>query len=125
MIHGMFAIDSSSSDESIDLGYIASLRRNLFRRCTDTYHYSGDVKTDVHQDDPLDMKGWSYLPDHEYDRRWVAEFRQRTPALRIQGIMLLQYMELCHPVPTILVIQQIEPFIRASFCSVRIFTSPE
>jgi hypothetical protein len=44
MIHGMFAIDSSSSEESIDLEYIGSLRRHRFRRCTDTYHYPGNVK---------------------------------------------------------------------------------
>jgi hypothetical protein len=52
----MLAYDSSSSDESIDLEYIESLRRHRFRRSTDTYHYSGDVKTDITQNDPLDMK---------------------------------------------------------------------
>jgi hypothetical protein len=32
----------SSSDESIDLEYLEELRRTRFRRCTDTFHYSGD-----------------------------------------------------------------------------------
>jgi hypothetical protein len=81
-IYAMRAYDSSSSDESIDLEYIESLRRHRFRRSTDTYHNSGDVKTDMTQNHPLDMKGWSSLPDHEYERRWVAEFRMKEPVFR-------------------------------------------
>jgi hypothetical protein len=34
---------SDGSDESIDLEYLESLRRQRLPRCTDTYHYSGDV----------------------------------------------------------------------------------
>jgi hypothetical protein len=60
-IPGFFAYDSSSSDESIDVEYLTSLCRHRFKRCTDTYHYSGDVRTDIQQNDPLDMKGWSSL----------------------------------------------------------------
>jgi hypothetical protein len=56
MIPGLFAIDSIRSDESIDLEYITSLRSHRFRRCTDTYHYSGDVKMRTLQNDAL-MKG--------------------------------------------------------------------
>jgi hypothetical protein len=31
------------------------------------YNYSGDVKTAIQQDDPLDMKSWMCLPEHEYE----------------------------------------------------------
>jgi hypothetical protein len=60
-IPGFFAYDSSGSDESIEVEYLASLRRHRFKRCTDTYRYSGQVRTDIQQNDPLDMKGWTSL----------------------------------------------------------------
>jgi hypothetical protein len=72
----------SSSDVSIDLEYHEELRRTRFRRCTDTFHYSGDLKAAIQHDNLLDMKIWTPLPDQESERRWMAEFRMTEAVFR-------------------------------------------
>jgi hypothetical protein len=74
----------SSIDESIDLEYLKGLRRTRFRRCTDTFHYSGDLRKAIQHDEPLDVKTWRSLPEHEFERRWLAEFRMKELVFREQ-----------------------------------------
>jgi hypothetical protein len=43
------------------------------------------------------MKGWSFLPDHEYERRWVAEFRMKELVFRELLELVKKYVGTSEP----------------------------
>jgi hypothetical protein len=43
------------------------------------------------------MKGWNSLPDHEYERRWVAEFRMKEPVFRELLELVKKYVGTSEP----------------------------
>jgi hypothetical protein len=66
---------SDTSDDSIDLEYLETLRRRRLRRRCDTYHYSGDIRKSINNTFEDQMLNWSSLPDDVYKQRWINEFR--------------------------------------------------
>lgn len=66
---------SESSDESIDLQHVRRLRKQRLKRSCAAYPYGGDLLARIENKHEDESKNWAALPQHEVERRWLAEFR--------------------------------------------------